>query len=306
MNQTNSTLSRQELGCRTGAVSLVFNFLLFAGKLITGLLSNSISVIADSFNNLADCASSIITFLGFLISSKARDDKHPYGYGRMEYISAFIVSIFIFLTAFSLGRFSFMRLLDPQPVAVSPIVIIVPVIGVAVKLILACYIRQVNKAVHSVTLNANFKDNIADALVTTITILSIILMPITDFPLDGLIGLIVTLPLLWTGLASFLENLSLLIGKSLNTDLEKEIRDLVLSYEVFSKINSISVHDYGPENRISIIQVTLSECPNSDRVKNAVNEVTDWLKINYGLDSTIVWCSDCQMRKEGCSDVRTA
>lgn len=307
INSGKNSLSRQKLGCQTGIISLAFNLLLFTGKFTIGFLSNSISVIADSFNNLTDCVSSMVTILGFWISSKAKDQSHPYGYGRMEYISGFVVSILIMVTAFSLGRISILRILSPQPIIVSNMLIIIPIIGVSMKLLLAFIINRANKVLSSATLKASFKDNIADSMVTSITLLSIVIINFTSFPLDGFIGLLVTVPLLWSGLTSFLDNINLLLGKSLNKDLENDIREMILSYEVFREIQSMTVHDYGPENRISIIQVVLNQCPNTFSVKHVIDDVTAKLKENYNLNSTIYWTSDCQFQKEECSNyVRTA
>jgi cation diffusion facilitator family transporter len=144
----NGTLSRQKIGSQTGSIGLISNLLLFGLKLIMGIASNSVAVLADSFNNLMDCVSSIVTIIGFRISGRAKDRNHPYGHGRMEYISGFIISMIIIVTAVSFGKVAVQHIISPQQINISPMLLLVTALAVMVKLVLAFYIRygQVKEA----------------------------------------------------------------------------------------------------------------------------------------------------------------
>ena len=289
LSEKNSTFSRKKIGCRIGVISLLANFALFAAKLPIGLLGNSIAVTADSFNNLADCASSLVTFAGFHLSSKGKDENHPYGHGRMEYISGFVVSMLIIVTAVSLGKSAIVRVIHPQEVHISPLLLIVPALSIAAKLALGCYARHENKLIQSAALVAFIKENFADASATSITLLSLSVSPFTSVPLDGLTGFAVTGFVLWSGIASLLENLSLLLGRGADAALSKEIKAAILSHDVFADVQSLTIHDYGPEARISTIQVSLSQCHHSASARDAAKQIVVELKEKFDIDATLYW-----------------
>ena len=203
--------SRQQVGQRTGVIGITVNALLFSIKLTLGLLNNSVSVIADGFNNLGDCASSLVTTIGFHLSGKTTDEKHPYGYGRMEYISGFVVAMLIIMTALSVGKSSIVHMLYPEQPTLTMWIFVAQGFAVVVKLAFALYIHVVNSKLGSAALNATFKDSMADSVVTTVTLLSLLASQFTTLPVDGIAGLIVAIMILWAGITSFKEHLDLLI-----------------------------------------------------------------------------------------------
>lgn len=282
-------VSRQRLGQRTGAMGLAVNAILFITKLALGIITNSVSILADSFNNLTDCASSLVTILGFKLSNKDKDDKHPYGYGRMEYISGFLVSFLIIGTAFSLGKTAIVRIMHPQPLRGSSLFFLILVLSIAMKLALACYIQFVNRTIRSATLRATFKDSLADAVVTAITLIAFLLAPTTALPLDGITGLIVAVIILWSGITSFRENLDLLLGMGASNDLSERVIRTVLKYDAFDKVEAFHVYDFGPETQTAFLQVSLKFSPHLNKVQTAIKEVSAEIKQQFDLDVTIYW-----------------
>jgi cation diffusion facilitator family transporter len=254
-----------------------------------GIAGNSVTVITDGFNNLTDCASSLITIIGFRFSVKGEDENHPYGHGRMEYITGFIISMIIIGTAISCGKTAIIRIIHPEQLTIVSWFLLIPILSIVIKLVLAFYIQFVNRSMNSAALRATFKDSIADASITAVTLITLLMAPFTTLPLDGIAGLIVTLVMLWSGIASFFENLSLLLGKGADRELVRCVSSIVLEYDVFSEVRAFAVYDYGPEKKLAFLQVELNASPYLERVQIAIKKLTDLLKQDFNLDATIYW-----------------
>lgn len=289
MHTQNTIPNRDCIGRRTGWLGLCGNLFLVLIKLMIGYYSNSIAIIADALNNLTDCASSIVTIAGFYLAAKGKDEKHPYGHGRMEYICGFMISNFILVTAISVGKDAIKRLLSPQDIKVSYVVIITLIISIFTKLFMAWVVNRLNKKLSSPALKAIRNDNLSDTLVTTVTLLGILFIPFTDLPLDGFLGLLVSLSILWSGITSFRENLVLLLGEGINPETEQEIRQLVLEYELFKDINMITLHDYGPAEKLAFIKVIFQQSPHSPEATQTLELVKQRLKSEMQLNATLYW-----------------
>lgn len=295
MSKNNTTSSRQKEGCRIAVIGLFVNFILSAGKFMVGVSGNSIALIADSLNNFMDCTSSLVIFIGFRLATRGKDKNHPYGHGRMEYISGFVVSMLVVITAISFGKAALERIIHPQEVNISIMLLVIPIAAIIVKLVLAYYIQCKNKLIQSVALSAAAKDNFADALITSMTLLSLIDLPFIAFPLDGLVGLIIAGFILWTGITSFIENMSLLLGKSVDADLLKEVESTILAYDIFSGIQTLEIHDYGPEARRAMIQVSLNQKSHLEHMHEIQKQVCVELKERFDFDATLYWTDPVEL-----------
>ncbi len=286
-------MSRERAGIKVGALGAAGNIVLFIIKFIMGGMANSIAIIADSFNNLVDCTSSVITIAGFHISAKGRDEKHPFGRGRVEYICGFIIALLILGAAFSLVQRSFRRLLAPEALTVSPVMFLVPLCSVLIKSCLIYYTTRVNRLLKSSALRATVRESCADMLITALTIITLLISPYTDIPADGIAGLIIAVFIMWSGLTALAENMGLLIGKGADKALENEIRALILRYGVFEAVISIEIHDYGPDEQIAVINVRLRQTSPSelsdDRICSALRDARARLINDYGLKPVIYW-----------------
>ncbi|MBR4881657.1 MAG: cation transporter, partial [Clostridia bacterium] len=237
---------RTAYGTLCSVFGIFLNILLFAGKLICGLVSGSVAITADSFNNLADAGSSIVTLFGFRLANMKPDPEHPFGHGRFEYISGLIVSFAIILMGFELAKSSVAAVIDPEPVEFSLISIIILAFSVMVKLYMAFYNRAVGKKISSAAMDATAKDSLSDALSTGVILIIAIITPYIPFAIDGWAGLVVSLLILWTGIGSVKDTISPLLGQSPDKEFVSNIEKIVMSYPDVSGIHDLVVHDYGP------------------------------------------------------------
>ena len=284
----NST-ERQAKGFKVGVIALIGNFILFLAKIIIGIISGSIAVVADSFNSLLDSASSIITIGGFRLAAKKSDAEHPHGHGRIEYIAAFIISIIIMFTATLLASASIQKIFHPTPVDSSISAIIIMIIAIIGKAILAAFYFIENRKIHSQILRASGRDSLADLMATSVALIALWLAPVVAFPIDGIGGLLVSLFIFYLGIQSFISNFHLLVGYRPDRKTLRDIRRIVLENSSFAKVDDIHFHDYGPENREVIIKVILAPAVSAPKLERDISEVQQKLKSEYSVTAIIYW-----------------
>ena len=237
---------RQAYGTLCGAVGIGLNILLFLGKWIAGFLSGSIAITADAFNNLSDAGSSIITLIGFQISGQRPDSEHPFGHGRMEYISGFLVSVAILIMGFELVKSSINKLIHPEPVESSPVIIAILAASILVKVYMFYYNRSVGKKIGSAAMNATAMDSLSDTVSTALVLGATLISQFTGLLLDGWFGILVGLFILYTGATTIKETMDLLLGQPPKQEFIDEIREIVTSHKLVYGIHDLIVHDYGP------------------------------------------------------------
>lgn len=243
---TTSPKVRTAYGTLSGAVGILVNILLSIAKLIIGSISHSIAITGDALNNLSDAASSAISLLGFRISSKPADEKHPYGHGRLEYLCGLAVAVIIMFMGLELIKSSAAKIFSPEKPEFSLVAIAVLVISILGKLWLALFNRKIGKAINSDTVDAVVKDSLSDIAATTVSILSLILSQYFSLPFDGIFGVIVSLFVLWAGIGVFRNTSSSLLGQQPEPETVKMIEEKILSYEGVYGVHDLIVHDYGP------------------------------------------------------------
>lgn len=289
MNKFFRGSERQKRGLRVGVVGFIGNMVLFASKVLVGIWSGSIAVIADSINNILDSTSSVITIFGFRYAGKKGDPKHPHGHGRIEYIAAFVIAIIIVVTALLLGYASVQRIIQPTPVDASVVSIVIIALAIAGKGLLAAYYYFQNRRIQSEMLAASGRDSISDMLATSITLLTLIIAPLTNFPIDGVAGLVISLFIFFLGGKTFFKNLHLLIGHRPDHKMLREIRKIVLSQEAFSKIDELDFHDYGPENREVLVRVRLAPQMTKYKIERDIDSVKRELAEKFAVEAVIYW-----------------
>lgn len=243
---TDSPEVRQAYGVLSGAVGIFFNILLFCGKIFAGLLSNSIAITADAVNNLSDAGSSVITLIGFKMAGQKPDPDHPFGHGRIEYLSGLAVSAAILLMAFELIKSSIEKIIHPVETVFNPIIIAILLISILVKCYMFLYNRSISKKIHSEAMMATASDSLSDTLSTTVVLLTTLAAHFTGLHLDGICGILVGLFILYTGITSAKDTLNPLLGQAPDPEFVKEIEELVMSYENVIGIHDLIVHNYGP------------------------------------------------------------
>lgn len=243
---TNAT-ARRICGVICGAVGIAINVILFLAKLTVGLLSGSIAVVADAFNNLSDAGSSIVTLVGFRLAAQAPDEKHPYGHGRFEYISGLIVSIAILLMGVELLRSGIGKILHPSAVSVSPALFAVLLLSIALKLYMALYNNRYGKKIDSSAMRATATDSLGDCAATGAVLLAALAGEFTSFNIDGWAGVIVAGLIFIAGVRSLKDTVTLLLGQAPSQEFIDTIKEIVNAHkEDAGGIHDLAVHDYGP------------------------------------------------------------
>lgn len=237
---------RQAYGQLCGAVGIVLNLLLFAVKLFAGTVSGSIAITADAFNNLSDAGSSVVTLLGFRLAGRKPDPEHPFGHGRMEYISGLVVAGLILLMGVELGKSSLDKILHPEDIVSSPLVLGILVLSVAVKLYMFYYNRAVGKKIRSAAMTATATDSLSDAVSTTAVLVATLVSQLTGLNIDGWVGMLVALFILFSAYKAAKETLSPLLGQTPEPEFVERIQQIVLSHPEVQNVHDLIVHDYGP------------------------------------------------------------
>ena len=237
---------RQAYGQLCGAVGIGLNLLLFAGKLFAGTISGSIAITADAFNNLSDAGSSVVTLLGFRLAGRKPDPEHPFGHGRMEYISGLAVAGLILLMGVELGKSSLKKILSPEEIVSSPLVLAILAVSVAVKLYMFYYNRSIGKKIKSAAMSATATDSLSDAVSTTAVLIATLVGQLTGLNIDGWVGLLVALFILFSAYKAAKETLSPLLGQTPDPEFVEHIEQIVLSYPEVLNVHDLIVHDYGP------------------------------------------------------------
>ncbi|MBR4541101.1 MAG: cation transporter, partial [Lachnospiraceae bacterium] len=206
--------NRTAYGVLAGIVGIICNVFLFIGKLIIGLLINSSAVIADSFNNLSDAASSVISLVGAKLAAKPADEEHPFGHGRYEYIVALIVSFLILEVGFTCFKSSVDKILHPEDLSITTVALIILIVSVLIKVWLSLFNRQLGKKIDSKVLLATAKDALGDVFVTSAAICSLLIYKIFDLNVDGYVGCIVAIMVFWAGISVARDTIEPLLGEA--------------------------------------------------------------------------------------------
>ena len=247
---TDSPAVRRKYGVVSGGFGIFLNILLFASKFAAGLFSGSISVIADAFNNLSDAGSSIITMIGFQIAAQEADPDHPFGHGRSEYISGLIVSIIILVMAVELIRSSVSKIIHPEPVAFTPIILITLVFSILVKLYMYCYNKSLSEKIASAALRATATDSFSDCLATGTVLAAAVISQLSGCQIDGWCGILVGILILHGGYDAAKDTISPLLGQAPDPEFIRRITRIVTEYDEVLGIHDLIVHDYGPGRRM--------------------------------------------------------
>ncbi len=243
---TSSPKVRQSYGVLCGAVGIVLNILLFIGKFIAGAISHSIAITADAFNNLSDAGSSIITLIGFKMAGQKPDRDHPFGHGRIEYISGLLVSMVILFMALELIQSSIVKIITPVEPAFSPLVVVILLASILVKCYMAFYNYRISAKIASAAMKATATDSLSDTIATTVVLLSTLIYAFTGIVIDGYCGVVVGLFILYAGINAARDTVSPLLGQAPDPDFVQKINDIVMSHEKVMGIHDLMVHNYGP------------------------------------------------------------
>lgn len=237
---------RRAYGVLCGSVGIGLNLVLFAVKFLAGTWSGLISITADAFNNLSDAGSSIITLIGFKMAGQKPDPEHPFGHGRIEYLSGLFVSIAILFMAVELIRTSFRKVLHPAASESSPVLILILLFSIGIKLYMAYYNTSIGKRIQSAGMRATAVDSLSDCCATAAVLFATLFMYFTQIDIDGYCGILVGVFIFYAGCKAAGETISPLLGQKPSADLVNQIHEIVMSYDEVIGIHDLIAHDYGP------------------------------------------------------------
>jgi len=250
---------RNAYGFLASIVGMLSNTLLFLIKLFVGILSNSVSVTADAFNNLSDFASSLITMIGFKMASKPADKEHPFGHGRIEYLSALVVAFMVMLVGFQFIKTSYDRIVHPTKIVFQTIPFLLIILSILIKIWLGKFNNYMGKSINSSALQASSFDAYSDVITSSCVAISLVISKFTNIPIDGYIGILVSLFILYSGFSLIKDTLDPILGESPNPELVKEINKGVLNYDYITGVHDLVIHNYGPGKFMATIHAEVPQ-----------------------------------------------
>ena len=237
---------REAYGVLCGGMGIALNILLFLGKFLAGTISGSIAITADAFNNLSDAGSSFITLIGFKLGSQKPDPEHPFGHGRMEYLSGLAVAVLIIVMAVELFKSSFDKILHPEVLECSAVIVLILLTSIAVKIYMAIYNHNVGKKIHSAAMGATAKDSMSDTIATTVVLISTIVGAIWGIPIDGYCGVLLSILIFMAGIGAIKDTVGPLLGTAPDKEFVERIEEIVMAHDIVKGMHDLVVHDYGP------------------------------------------------------------
>ena len=278
---------REEYGVLCGVVGILFNVLLFAGKFLAGTISHSIAITADAVNNLSDAGSSIVTLAGFKLAGTKPDPEHPFGHGRIEYISGLVVAAAILLMAYELIRDSVGKIVHPEETEFSGLIVVILVLSILVKLYMYFYNHRIGKKLDSAAMQATAIDSLSDTCATTAVLAATLIGHFTGLHIDGWCGVLVGVFILYAGISAAKETLNPLLGQPPAEDFVMQIDRIVMSHPEICGIHDLIVHDYGPGHQFASLHIEFPAETDPLKAHDVIDNIeNDFIKRD-GLQVTI-------------------
>ena len=278
---------RSAYGTLGGMVGIICNLLLFAGKFFAGIITGAISITADAFNNLSDAASSIITLIGFYIAGKPADEDHPFGHGRMEYVSGLIVSLAILLMGFELLKSSIEKIIHPENITFQIISVVILIVSILIKFWMAVFNKNIGNRIQSEAMNATATDSLNDCISTAAVLGGILIFYFLGYNLDGIIGVLVACFVLWGGYGAIKDTLNPLLGELPDPQLVDNIEDMVMRHDMVIGVHDMIVHDYGPGRRIVSLHAEVPYTVDIMEAHDMIDHIEMRLMQEYQCEATI-------------------
>ena len=275
---------REKYGVLGGMVGIIMNIILASAKLIIGTFSGSISITADAVNNFSDAGSSIITLIGFKMSNKPADPTHPYGHGRIEYISGLIVAFIVLLFGFELMKGSVERIINPTEITYSIWAIVVLVLSILGKIWLGLFNRKLGKAINSTAMTAVFTDCISDCGATLVTIVSMLLARFAGLNVDGILGIIVAVIILIAGINIIRDTINPLLGQPPEKGTVQEIEKIIMSFDKVVGIHDLIIHNYGSTKTFGSVHVEVPANENVLVIHEIMDDIEVTIKNQLGIE----------------------
>ena len=279
--------TRMRYGVLSGVVGIVLNVILSVFKMIFGAITRSVSIIADGANNIFDAVSSVISLVGFKISGKPADKDHPFGHGRVEYVSALTLAFVIIMMGIELIKSSVGKFSDPEKVIFSVPAVIVLVFSIAAKIWLAAFNKKIGKKINSVSVDAVVADSIGDIAATTCSLIALVASKFTDLPVDAVMGIIVAGVILYAGIGIIRDTLGPLLGEPPEKETVTKLEELVLSHENIIGIHDLVLHGYGHGKVFGSLHAEVPSDCDMLHIHDTIDLIEKEIKDSLGIDISI-------------------
>lgn len=280
----NDPVVRKSYGRLAGIVGIISNFILCIMKVLIGFIANSIAIISDGINNLADASSSVITLIGFKLASMPEDEDHPYGHARYEYLTGLLISVLIIVVGVQLLRSSITKTLHPDPIEFSYVTVIVLVIAIAIKVWQALFNIGIGRKIQSSALIATGTDSRNDVIATSVVLVSLIIGKLTGLQLDGIMGCLVALFIIWSGIQLIRETISPLLGEAPDEELVRDIQEMVLNEDGVLGTHDLIVHNYGPGKIFASIHIEVDSDGDVITIHEMIDDIETKVKNVLGIE----------------------
>ena len=278
---------RERYGMLSGGVGIFLNLLLSAGKLLAGLLTGSIAVTADAFNNLSDAGSSVVTLVGFKLAGQKADDGHPFGHGRMEYLAGLLVSLLILMVGVELGKTSLGKIFHPEEVTFSLLSVGILAASILVKLWMCLFNRRLGRRIGSAAMEATAADSLSDAAATSAVLAGTLVGGLTGVSIDGWLGAVVAVFILRAGWGAARDTIDPLLGTAPDPTLVKNIQELVMSHRQVVGMHDLVIHDYGPGRRMCSFHAEVPQNADIMEAHDAIDHIEREILEKYGVETTV-------------------
>ena len=290
---------------RTSVIGIVANFFLVVFKAAVGLISNSIAVILDAVNNLSDMLSSIVTIIGAKLASRRPDKKHPLGHGRIEYVSAMIVSAIVLYAGITSLVESVKKIISPEKADYSTVSLIIIATAVVVKIVLGTYVKKVGKKVNSSSLVASGSDALFDAILSVSVLLSAIIFLIWNISLEAYVGALISLFIIKAGIEMFSDTISDILGKRVDRDLTADIKNTICEDEAVRGAFDLILHDYGPEVFVGSVHVEVPDTMTADEIDRMERRIAERVYARHGVIMAGIGIYSMNTKDDEAAQIRT-
>lgn len=280
-------MDRSKQIIRTSVIGIIVNVLLAAFKTFVGLLASSVAIVLDAVNNLSDALSSVITIAGTKLSLKPADNSHPFGYGRVEYFSAIIISAIVLTTGITSMVESIKKIINPLDPDYTTVTLIVIIVAIIAKLILGLYVRSKGKQLQSDALTASGSDALFDAVITLATLVSAGIMLIWNVSLDGYLGALISVVIIKAGIEMLASPINQLLGTNAPADLVHQIKKDITGMDNVQGVYDIILHSYGPNLSIGSLHVGLPDTMTADSIHRLIRKISELMLQKYNIVMTV-------------------
>ena len=280
-------MDRSKQIIRTSVIGIITNVLLAGFKALVGLLAHSVAIVLDAVNNLSDALSSVITIIGTKLSVRPADKEHPFGYGRVEYFTAIIISVIVLTTGITSLVESVKKIINPTLPDYTTITLIVIIAAILTKLVLGWYVRKQGQKLESDALVASGSDALFDAIITLATLVSAGIMLIWNVSLDGYLGVLISAVIIKAGIEMLASPINQLLGASVSAELTRQIKSEILEMEGVQGVYDIIVHGYGPNLSIGSLHVSVPDTMDAHQIHGLTRKISEKMMINHGIVMTV-------------------